>query len=116
MPEVEIDGQQVASFDIVITRDGVYINQWALLDEAGDPDPTLDAKIIVEPRGAANEEWNSANGRFTNVSTGTYLLDLDEAYTTAITWDFANYHLYIVDSSGNVVPCLIAGFVYVIDC
>ncbi len=117
MPEVEIDGERISSFTIVITRGGVFINQWALLAEDGTPDATLDAKIVVEPRGGEpSEEWNSANGRFTNVGTGTYLLDLQEAYTSAIAWDFANYHLYVVDSSGNVVPCLTSGFAFARNC
>src|SRR5258705_7498916 len=113
---VEIDGVQVANFTIVIQRGGVFIDQWAFLDEGGVPDAVLDAKIVIEPRGAASEEWNAGNGRFTNVGIGTYLLDLQEAYTTAILWDFANYHVYIVDSSGNTVPCITAGFVFLENC
>jgi hypothetical protein len=116
MSTVEIDGVQVANFTIVIKRGGVFIDQWSFLGSSGTPDATLDAKIVVEPRGAASEEWNSSNGRFTNVSTGTYLLNLDEAYTTAITWDFANYHVYVVESSGNTVPCITSGFVFVENC
>src|SRR5258705_8550043 len=103
MPIV-VEGVPIANATITLTRGGVWIQQWAFLDEAGIPDGTLDAKFIIEPRGAAGEEWNAGNGRFTNVSTGTYLLDLQEAYTTAILWDFANYHLYVVESSGNVDP------------
>lgn len=114
---IEVDGSPISSFTIVITRGGVFINQWAFLAEDGTPDNTLDAKIVVEPRGGQPaEEWNSSNGRFTNVSAGTYLLDLEEAYTSAILWDFANYHVYVVESSGNVVPCIVSGFVFVEDC
>ncbi len=100
----------------MITRGGVFINQWTFLNEAGNPDATLDAKIIVDPNGAASEEWNSANGRFTNVGPGTYLLDLQEAYTSAIAWDSGNYHVYVVNSSGNIVPCIIEGLVFAESC
>ncbi len=114
---IEIDGTPISNATITLTRGGVWIQQWAFLDEAGVADPTLDAKFIIEPRGGQpSEEWNSANGRFTNVATGTYLLDLQEAYTTAILWDFANYHLYVVESSGNVDPCIVDGYVFVNDC
>src|SRR5258708_34695377 len=113
---VEIDGVEISAFTIVIERGGVFIDQWTFLDEGGVPDATLDAKIIVEPHGAADEEWNAANGRFTSVGVGTYLLDLNEAYTAAITWDFANYHVYMVASSGNVVPCITSGFVFARNC
>ena len=113
---VQIDGEEVANFTMVVDRGGVFINQWVFLDADGNPDPTLNAYIVVEPDGAASEQWNSSNGRFTNVGVGTYLLDLSEAYTTATTWDFANYHVFIVDSSGNAVPCITAGFVFMRDC
>lgn len=113
---VEIDGEQIASFTIVITRGGAYINQWAFLDENGSPTPLLDAKIIVEPRTGSSEEWNAANGRFTNVSPGVYLLSLNEAYTTAIAWDAGNYHVYVVEDSGITVPCITAGLLFAENC
>lgn len=116
MPIV-VEGVPIANATITLTRGGVWIQQWAFLDDAGSPDPTLDAKFIIEPRGGEpGEEWNSSNGRFTNVDVGTYLLDLQEAYTQAILWDFADYHLYVVESSGNVDPCITSGFVFVSDC
>lgn len=117
MPEVLIaGGVPIANVTITLTRGGVWIQQWTFLASVGNPDATLDAKFILEPRGAPSEEWNSTNGRFTNVDVGTYLLDLEEAYTAAITWDFANYHLYVVESSGNTDPCITSGFVFCNNC
>lgn len=118
MPEVLIEGGvPVANATITLTRGGVWIQQWTFLADTDSPDPTLDAKFIIEPVGGEPvEEWNSSNGRLTNVDVGTYLLDLQEAYTAAIVWDFARYHLYVVESSGNVSPCITAGFVFVKDC
>lgn len=117
MSTIVIDGStEIANFTIVITRGGNYIKEFQFLDDAGTPQALLDAKIVYEPRGAASGEWNSTNGLFTNVSTGVYQLNLDETYTAAITWDAGNWHMYIVEDSGIVVPCVTDGLMFAEDC
>lgn len=113
---VEIDGTPIASKTIVITRGGDYIEQWSFLAEDGTPTPLLEAKIIVEPDDEPAEEWNEANGRFTNVSDGVYLLALDTAYTTALAWSSGKYHVYIVEASGFIDPCVTSGLTFAEDC
>ena len=117
MPSIVIDGTtQIANFTIVITKGGAYIKEFQFLDDNGAPQALLDAKIIYEPRGAPDDEWNSVNGYFTNVSTGVYQLLLDEAFTSAITWSAGNWHMYIVEASGFTFPCVTDGLLFAEEC
>lgn len=113
---IEINGTPIANKTIVITRGGDFVEQWSFLDGDGVPQILLEAKIIVEPDDADAEEWNDVNGRFTNVSDGVYVLDLDVAYTTAITWSTGKYHVYIVEDSGFIDPCITNGLLFAEDC
>lgn len=113
---VEIDGVEISSWTPVITRGGAFIHQLSFLDDDGDPIALLDAEFIVEPNGSASITWSSADGRFTNVSPGVYLLNLEEAYTPTLSWDSGRYHISIVDPSGITDPCITEGTIFVEDC
>ena len=116
MSVISVDGVIIANKTIVITRGGDFQEQWTFADSDEVVTPLLEAKIMIEPDGAASEEWTQANGRFTNVSDGVYLLTLSVAYTTAIAWDSGSYHVYIVEASGFIDPCVTNGFLFAVDC
>lgn len=113
---VTIAGEPIANFTIIIKRGGSYVEEFIFCDENGDPLTLLDAKIVYEPNGATADEWTQANGHFTFVATGTYLLNFDEAYTAAITWDSGSWHAYIVEDSGFTDPCVTSGLLFAEDC
>jgi len=113
---VELDGVEIASYTPVITRGGPFIKQFGFLDSNGDPVATLDAQFIVEPDNAAEVTWDSGDGRFTNVGTGLYLLNLSESYTDSLVWSSGHYHILIVDASGFTQPCIIGGLIFVKNC
>lgn len=118
MATVEIDGAtEIASYTIVIIRGGVFQVPISFFDEAGDPENTLSASIIITPNGGFPEEqWTQANGLFPQVATGEYTTNLSEADTAAIAWDSGRYRIEIVDGSGFTVPCITEGLAFAKDC
>jgi len=108
--------QQIASWTPVIVKGGVFTKQFTFTDENGALITFLSAEIDVTPNGSPAIQWTQANGLFTNVSPGVYLLSLDEAYTTALGWTSGRYVLKVVEDSGDTNPCLIEGLIFAKDC
>ena len=116
---VSIDGTEIASFTIVLVKGGIYVNQWSFTDDTGNPIPILDASIVVEPTeptAGATETWDTSNGRFTQISSGVWLLDLDVTYINSVTWTAGKYHVAVVEPSGFPDPCITGGLVFATEC
>lgn len=111
-----MSSEVVASWTPVITRGAVYTKTITVTDENGGPITLTSAQIDVEPDGAAAFSWTQANGKFTNVSPGEYLLELSAADTTALAWESGVYCMNIVDGEGDANPCFIQGRIFVKDC
>ena len=107
---------EIASWTPVIIKGGVFIKQFTFTDQNGAPITFLSAEFDVTPNGASPIQWTQGNGLFTNASPGVYLLSLDEAYTTALTWTSGRYRLNVVENSGDTNPCLIEGLVFARNC
>jgi hypothetical protein len=106
---------QVASWQPVIVKGGVYQQTIEITDDAGAPITLDSAQINVTPNGATAFSWTQANGKFTNVSPGVYDLALTAADTAALTWTSGTYKLSVVES-GDANPCLIEGRIFAKDC
>jgi len=106
----------IASFTVVITRGGIYQPTITFTDADGVVIPVLSAEFIGEPNGASAFTWNTGNNLFVEASPGVWRFNLDEAATTALTWDAGHYHVSVVDTSGFTIPCIISGLMFAKDC
>ena len=117
MPDVILEGgTPIASYTFIVIRGGVVQVPFTFLNGPDDPENTLSASIIITPTGAGEVQWTQANGLFPQTGAGEYVTDLDEAYTTALAWDFGRYRIEIVDGSGFTVPCITEGLIFIQDC
>jgi len=106
----------VASWTIVIIRNGVYSRTITFTDQDGNPETLTSAEIVVTPNGAAEFSWTQGNGKLVNTGPGAYFLTLDEIDTASYLWPAGHYRIEIVDLSGNVTPCITEGLVFARDC
>lgn len=109
--------QTVSSWTPVIKRGGVLRKTISFKDEAGTPIPYTDFEIpIVDENGSPLVTWSVGNGQITFVGTGVYTLFVDAPETTGYSWSYGTYRFSVTDGSGNPVPCLTEGKVFVENC
>ena len=108
--------QVVAAWTPIIIRGNVYEKTVTWEDENGTPINFIDQQIDVIPNGAASFSWTQGNGKYTLQSTGVYLLRLDPADTTALTWSSGKYRISGIEGDGDTAECFLEGLIFCKDC
>lgn len=106
----------VASYTFVIVKGGTFRVPWFFTDEAGTPTELLNLQIDITPNIGAAFSWTQSNGLFTLQAVGSYLLELDAAYTAAIEANSGTYRFNAIEANGDVSPCFIEGLAFFKDC
>lgn len=107
---------QVQEWKWRIKRGRTFRHTLTLKDENGNLVPLTSAQIDIVPSGAASFSLTQGNGKFTNVSTGVYLILIPATDTAAYTWSRGTYALNITETNGDIDPCLIESNIIVEDC